>query len=56
MSGRISARPSTRCVRAVAAAVLTVTALVTAANAGPATASGSAPSAPVIRHDTAERH
>ncbi|WP_176741459.1 MULTISPECIES: hypothetical protein [unclassified Streptomyces] len=56
MSGRISARPSAPCVRAVAAAVLTVTALITAANAGPATAPGSAPPAPVARHDTAERH
>ncbi|GGR73868.1 hypothetical protein GCM10010269_11060 [Streptomyces humidus] len=54
MSGRFSARPSAPCVRAVAAALLTVTALIAAANAGPAAASGSAPAAPVTRHDTAE--
>ncbi|MCQ9186116.1 hypothetical protein KMT30_45220 [Streptomyces sp. IBSBF 2953] len=56
MSGRISARRSAPCVRAVAAAVLTVTALITAANAGPATTTVSTPSAPVTRHDAAERH
>ncbi|MGW2615589.1 hypothetical protein [Streptomyces sp. NPDC001500] len=51
MSGHISARPFAPCVRAVAAALLTVTALITAANAGPATATGGAPSAPDARHD-----
>ncbi|MFG2573458.1 hypothetical protein [Streptomyces sp. NPDC048481] len=55
MSGHISARRSAPCVRAVAAALLTVAALVTAANAGPATATGGAPSARDVQHGAAER-
>ncbi|MFF1543133.1 hypothetical protein [Streptomyces sp. NPDC058291] len=54
MSGRISARRCAPCVRAVAAALLTVTALITAANAGPAASTGVVPPAPVTRHATAE--
>ncbi|MET8163917.1 hypothetical protein ACFU6S_27190 [Streptomyces sp. NPDC057456] len=55
MPGRTSARPSTPYVRAVAAAVLAVTALITAANAGPARATDAGPTSPPARHETAER-
>ncbi|MDR6979750.1 hypothetical protein J2X68_006487 [Streptomyces sp. 3330] len=57
MPGRTSARPSAPFVRAVAAAVLAVTALITAANAGPARATddaGPASPSPAARHETAE--
>ncbi|MER6953638.1 hypothetical protein [Streptomyces sp. NPDC000618] len=56
MPGRTAARPSARpsapYVRAVAAALLAVTALITAANAGPARATDSAPAS---QHETTER-
>ncbi|MFF1441055.1 hypothetical protein [Streptomyces sp. NPDC058295] len=55
MPGRPSARPFAPYVRAVAAAVLTVTALITAANAGPARATDAGPASPAARHETAER-
>ena len=54
MPGRTAARPFAPYVRAVAAAVLTVTALITAANAGPARATD-AGRPPTSRHETAER-
>lgn len=43
MLGRTSARPSARYARSVAAAVIAVAALITAANAGPARATGTGP-------------
>ncbi|MGW2909644.1 hypothetical protein ACWC9X_04205 [Streptomyces asoensis] len=52
MPGRTSARPSAPFARAVAAAVLAVTALITAANAGPARATDADPAPPTARHDT----
>ncbi|MFH9550823.1 hypothetical protein [Streptomyces sp. NPDC017435] len=55
MSGRTSARPSTPIARAVAAAVLAVTALITAANAGPAGAVDTTPASRPAHHDTADR-
>ncbi|MER7837341.1 hypothetical protein ABTY98_15895 [Streptomyces sp. NPDC096040] len=46
MSGRTSARPTARYFRSVAAAVLAVAALITAANAGPARATDDSPGSP----------
>ncbi|MGW2048777.1 hypothetical protein ACWCPF_26880 [Streptomyces sp. NPDC001858] len=54
MPGRTAARPSAPYVRAVAAALLAVTALITAANAGPARATATDDPTPAS-HQPAER-
>jgi hypothetical protein len=46
--GSTSARPSVPYARAVAAALLTIAALITAANVGPARATGTAPTSPKV--------
>jgi uncharacterized low-complexity protein len=46
--GSTSARPSLPYVRAVAAALLTIAALITAANVGPARATGTTPTSPKV--------
>ena len=48
MPGSTSARPSVPYVRAVAAALLTIAALITAANVGPAGAAGTTPTSPKV--------
>ncbi|WP_327316507.1 hypothetical protein [Streptomyces sp. NBC_01235] len=54
MPGNTSARPSAPYVRAVVAALLTILALITAANAGPARATDTTQTSPTVQHGTAE--